>query len=628
MKNTCLIPKPQKYIQGEGYFVRKISVREENLPSGLKNPLAAIWPDITGEEDTVTFCQVKEMQKEAYTLDISSDKIAVDYGSPEGAFYAVMTLHQLVLSSGGNIACCHIEDYPGLQDRAVMVDISRGKVPTVDTLKGMIDLFAGLKMNQLQLYVEGFSFAYPSFERLWKDSKGDFLTPQEIRELDSYCRERFIELVPNQNGLGHMNAWLETDEYRELAENPGGLNREGVNLPPTTIDPANPKSIKLVEKMMDDLLPCFTSDKFHVDLDEPFDLGYGKNRERAEKEGVVGIYLDYVNLLYEKVTARGHKMMMWGDVLSKEEESLGKLPKDVLVVDWGYEKEHPVRRRAERLSKAGLDFYLSPGTNSWCSFTGLTDNMMECTEHAVEAAYEFGARGMMITDWGDFGHLQYGLFSLPGFLYGAAGAWNRELVTEEELADALSCYIFQDATGVFGRLCLEAGKYSRKEEFLFPCRSLAFITLQTGCVERDKFEASVKNLVDSMRFFVEPCVYLPCEEAYAGRKEMDEDSILEYLDNLKVQIKEAHPTCQDRDILKEELENGLDMVRIATRTRAYCYGLDDGEGLEKEIELLCERHKRLWLQRNKPKGLDGSLRGFVSLLEQIRMNLFTFQSEN
>lgn len=204
----------------------------------------------------------------------------------------------------------------------------------------------------------------------------------------------------------------------------------------------------------------------------------------------------------------------------------------------------------------------------------------------------------------------------PGILYGAAGAWNRELV-KEELAEALNRYVFRDETGIFGRLCLEAGRYSGKEEFLFPCRTLAFMTLQTGCVSRDRFEASIKNMVDSMRFFVEPCVYLPCEEAYAGRSGMGEEAILEYLDELAVQARKADPACPDGTLLKEEMINGLAMVRAATRTRALCYGLEDGSGLEKEIEDLCERHRNLWQRRNKIKGwsFTGDDKDCVSIKE-------------
>ena len=39
-----------------------------------------------------------------------------------------------------------------------------------------------------------------------------------------------------------------------------------------TIDPVDPRSIGLVTKMTDDLLPNFTSPNFNVNLDEPFEL--------------------------------------------------------------------------------------------------------------------------------------------------------------------------------------------------------------------------------------------------------------------------------------------------------------------------------------------------------------------
>ena len=168
MEKPCLIPKPQVYLQRAGYFVKKAAVSKGRMPGELEAPLAVIWPEVTGTEDTIQFTENKELQKEQYVLEITEEGIEISWGSPAGAFYAVMTLHQLVLFSEGKIACCRIEDFPGLRDRAVMIDISRGKVPKVESLKAMIDLLAGLKINQFQLYVEGFSFAYPSFSEVWE----------------------------------------------------------------------------------------------------------------------------------------------------------------------------------------------------------------------------------------------------------------------------------------------------------------------------------------------------------------------------------------------------------------------------------------------------------------------------
>src|SRR6185369_4793545 len=100
-----------------------------------------------------------------------------------------------------------------------MLDISRDKVPTMKTLYELVDLLASWKINQLQLYTEH-TFAYRNHEDVWK--KASPMTAEEIRDLDEYCAERFIDLVPNQNSFGHMERWFEHPEYLQLAEAPNG----------------------------------------------------------------------------------------------------------------------------------------------------------------------------------------------------------------------------------------------------------------------------------------------------------------------------------------------------------------------------------------------------------------------
>ena len=50
------------------------------------------------------------------------------------------------------------------------------------------------KMNQLQLYIEH-TFLFRDFSEIWRDDTP--LTAEEIMELDQYCLERGIELVPS-----------------------------------------------------------------------------------------------------------------------------------------------------------------------------------------------------------------------------------------------------------------------------------------------------------------------------------------------------------------------------------------------------------------------------------------------
>src|SRR5205085_841863 len=98
-----------------------------------------------------------------------------------------------------------INDSPDFAVRGIMLDISRDKVPTMPTLFALVDLFAELKINQLQLYTEH-TFAYANHPDVWRDASP--MTPDEIKTLDAYCRTKFIELVPNQNSFGHMERWL------------------------------------------------------------------------------------------------------------------------------------------------------------------------------------------------------------------------------------------------------------------------------------------------------------------------------------------------------------------------------------------------------------------------------------
>jgi len=156
---------------------------------------------------------------EAYRLEIGTGGVEVRASSPRGVFYGVATLIQLVTQYGADLPGLVIEDAPDFANRGVMWDISRTKVPTQETLFGLIDLLASFKVNQLQLYTEH-TFAYREHKTVWRDASP--LTAQDILELDAYCRERFIELVPNQNSFGHMHRWLRHDAYKHLAEDPAG----------------------------------------------------------------------------------------------------------------------------------------------------------------------------------------------------------------------------------------------------------------------------------------------------------------------------------------------------------------------------------------------------------------------
>ena len=127
--------------------------------------------------------------------------------------------------------------------RAYLLDISRDKVPTMSTLRLLVELLAKFGYNQLQLYIEH-TFAYSAHEAVWKDASP--LTAAEIRQLNACCAMNGIELVPNQNAFGHLERWLVKPEYNHLAELPqgGAMTPWGtLKKEPTTLCPTDPKSL-------------------------------------------------------------------------------------------------------------------------------------------------------------------------------------------------------------------------------------------------------------------------------------------------------------------------------------------------------------------------------------------------
>ena len=309
--------------------------------------------------------------------------------------------------------------------RGYMLDVSRDRVPTVRTLRLVIDILARCRYNQFQLYTEH-TFAYSAHPTVWEEA--DPLTAAEIRKLDAYAQMQGIELVANQNSFGHMERWLVHPEYNALAKFPkgGAVTPWGtVKKFPTTLDPANPKSLELVDGLFEELLPNFSSPLVNVGCDETFEISDPEE------------YLGFLLKVFDCVRKRGKRPMFWGDIVLRHPELVARLPKDAIALDWGYEGNHPFAAECAAFKKAGLDFYVCPGTSAWRSLGGRVENMRENLEAAERAGRLCGAKGYLVTDWGDEGHWQPLAASLPGIILGgafaASGAKAAKMDLEREL---------------------------------------------------------------------------------------------------------------------------------------------------------------------------------------------------
>ena len=388
---------------------------------------------------------------EGYALTISKTGIEISFRETGGLRASTATLRQLLREYGRKLPCLKISDWPDFPRRGVMLDISRGRVPKLETLLDLAEKLSDFKINELQLYTEH-TFAYKKYKSVWQSWGA--LTAKEIQILDARCRELGIDLVPNQNSFGHLRYFLEDPRFKKLAEvsepYEGGdatTGNEGFLRRPTTLAPNHSGTIPFLRGLYDELLPNFSSQFFNVGCDETWDLSRGQSKKLCETKGKGRVYLDFLKKIQREVSARDKKMMFWGDIILKYPKLIGALPTNVIALNWGYEANHPFEKEAAQFAKAKIPFYVCPGTSTWQTLIGKHDNALANLRAAAKAGKKFGAIGYLNTDWGDGGHPQPLVVSWPLLAAGAALAWNSNALDESTLKAVLSRDVFEDSTG-------------------------------------------------------------------------------------------------------------------------------------------------------------------------------------
>jgi hypothetical protein len=383
---------------------------------------------------------------EGYALEISSDGVKIKFREAGGLRAATATLRQLLRQYGRHLPCLEIRDWPDFARRGVMLDISRGRVPKLETLLDLAEKLADFKINELQLYTEH-TFAYKKYKSVWQSWGA--LTGAEIRRLDARCRELGIDLVPNQNSFGHLRYFLEDPRLKRLGELSASYEAETKDFlrRPTTLAPSHPGTLPFLRGLYDELLPNFSSQFFNIGGDETWDLGKGQSRKLCAAQGQGRVYLDFLKKIHREISARGKRMMFWGDIILKYPKLIRELPKNVIALNWGYEAGHPFEKEAAQFAKAKIPFYTCPGTSTWQTLIGRHDNALANLRAAAKAGEKFGAIGFLNTDWGDGGHPQPLAVSWPLFAAGAALAWNSKTLDERQLLAVLSRDVFEDPTG-------------------------------------------------------------------------------------------------------------------------------------------------------------------------------------
>ena len=528
---------------------------------------------------------------QGYRLDIAEDGLRVEARDAAGAFYGVMTLKQMLRQAPAVLPACRIEDSPDFPSRGVMLDISRDKVPTLETLFELVDLLAEWKINHLELYTEH-TFAYRNHREVWAQASP--MTPEDILRLDAHCRQRFVELVPNQNSFGHMGRWLSLPAYKHLAECPDGFDAPWGRINgPFSLSPAEPGSLKLLAELFDDLLPNFTSRKFNVGCDETWDLGAGKSKALCARRGKGRVYLDFLKAIHKLVKRHGRTMHVWGDIIIQHPELVPELPRDIVVLEWGYEADHPFEAHGAKFAKTGIPFFVCPGTSTWTTLTGRTANCLANLSSAAKNGLRYGAQGYLITDWGDGGHWQYLPVSYLGFAAGAALSWGYRANADADWKQALNHHVFRDAAGVMGPLVYDLGNAYRQTGHLISNSSVLFQMLNNARTWKLPRKVTAERIRRTRQYIEAAVAPLVC----------------------------AQMNRPDAGLIRDEYANAARMLRHACeRSLAWWRGGSTSaqarRALAAEMRVVLGEHRRVWGARNRVGGLQDSTRSLEQRLAE------------
>lgn len=578
--------------------------RNKNVFIELKDLFAINLVD-SKRDANIKYIVNETLEEQEYEIEISPEEIDVFASEDVGFYYATKTLKQIMKNK--EIRCVQIKDKPDLRVRGFMYDISRNKVPKVETVKYIIDIMSDLKMNHLELYVEGFSFEYKSFPQYLE--KECYITVDEYQEIEAYANNHYIDLVPNQNGFGHMADWLAKDELKDLAEAPGGIDLWGSHRPPSTLNALDPRSIELIKKMYGDMLPISNSKYFNMNFDEPFELGLDKTKEVCEKYGVENVYLDYVKKAYDIIKSYNKTPLIWGDVLIKHDNVFDKIPKDMIFVDWGYEAEYPFDQNLKKLKDAGIKFMAAPASTSWCSLLGRTPDYLENISSAVWHTYELGGEGIILTDWGDIGHLQHLSVTLPPLVYAGLLSYRVSHGVFKELKEYLNKFIFKDKLSLAADVFMDAGTYYKYEPHYTGNGTTTFYSM-VWALNSFKEEDPIEYFRTRMKY------NLPNLQQY---------TLLEDFFNQK---KKEVKMCDIDEQFKLELTNSIEILQMILRIDiGYKEDVDLEFRLQKfneasaSIDGLIKDLKKIWLVRNKYSHLDKSVEELLKMKQFIKRSI-------
>ena len=406
-------------------------LQEKLLSFGLEQKLDEKFlnsiKNINYTEDPLTICSrefpnlnlerimnIKNMKEQGYLIISMNSSVLIKAECLQGLFYATQTLIQVLNTHQNKLLVDQfiIIDYPLLHIRGISDDISRGQAPTIPNLKKFVQILSHFKINQYYLVYMQDMFQFKNHDEIGK-GRGAY-TKEEIKDLVNFANERFVEIIPIFQTIGHWENILHDEKYWKYGEFPAS----------NSLNIANDEIYDLLNEMIGELSEVFTSKYFHMAADESWDVGKGASSDYLSKIGKGEAYIRHYKKVYDIAKRHGYeKIIIYHDILYKYEEVLNGLPKDMIIMYWNYstKENHPI---IDKLKNFDLPLVVSP---SICDYNRIFPSITKFEKNIsnlITYGYSKGTEGEITSSWGDYKNKELRENRIFGFTYSAELGWN------------------------------------------------------------------------------------------------------------------------------------------------------------------------------------------------------------
>jgi hypothetical protein len=404
-----------------------------------------------------------------------------------------------------------------------------------------------------------------------------------------------MEIMGNQQSFGHFQNILKHEQYKALRETTWVLS------------PVNEDTYQLLDDMYSEVIPLVPFPFFNVCCDETQGLGTGPSKQLAARIGEGGVYVQHIKRVYDLVKGKyGKRMMIWGDIILNHPDKLSEIPKDTIMLTWGYHVADSFESQILPFAKSGYEFFVCPGVSNWNRILPEFEMATINIRNFVRDGAKHGTIGVLNTAWDDDGET----LNAPnwhGFAWGAECSWNASTTTPEQFNRRIGAVLFGEKGDHFGQAVEQLKKASKLPGMrrLFNSR---FWQLEIG--QPTATVRGMRSEAEQLLAIVGPAF----EHLEAVRAEASVNA--ELLDALIYNTKRVQ-------LIGRRMLDGL---AAAEAYRDACEGPahEAGPAIERAERLiranaqahrqLAEEFKTLWARENKPYGLDQVLGRYGELI--------------